>query len=297
MEEASCRSPVWNHGDGDLVPDDRFLHRRAGHSEKVSSLSDLEYRVWTQYMLSADDFGILSFSAAALQADNSALERRSSRSILAALTLLVTCGLLRKFDHQRRSYVFQHDWQDWQKVRWPAKTIHPIPPTDEMSKATIALFRIFPGGSQVPPKSAGGTSEVLQSTREMANGLRLTADGSLLRREEDSPPFDVWFSVLKSQYPKQAVSAGILSEQAFHTQLSQFQDGPVAGWALMQANLDNQKAGYQWRVKQMIPKLEKWLREGLWLQQHEVTPIATVVTDRTARTLTSAAEFAKGGES
>ena len=247
-------------------------------------------------MLSADDFGILSFSAVSLQADNSALERRSARSILAALTLLVTCGLLRKFDHQRRAYVFQHDWQDWQKVRWPAKTIHPIPPFDGMTPATVALFRIFPGGSQVPPKSNGSTSEVLQSTREMANGLRLAAEGSLGKGTGENQPFDVWFRCLVAEYPRQAVSAGLLTEQAFCVQLSRFPEGPVAGWTLMQANLANQKAGHQWRVKQMIPKLEKWLREGLWLQQHDVAPITTVANDRTVRSMTSAAEFAKGGD-
>jgi len=126
---------------------------------------------------------------------------------------------------------------------------------------------------------------------------QIISDTSQGRRTSDPPPYDVWFRCLTAEYPRQAVTIGHMSELAFFKALSEYPQGPIAGWAAMQANLENQKAGHQWRVKGMIPKLEKWLREGSWMQQHEATPLATVANDRTVRAMTSAAEFIKGGES
>jgi hypothetical protein len=39
---------------------------------------------------------------------------------------------------------------------------------------------------------------------------------------------------------------------------------PADVWAEMRANLESQKASHEWGVKGMAPKLEKWLRDGLW---------------------------------
>lgn len=131
------------------MPDDRFLHRRASHSAKVNTLTDLEYRVWTQYLLSADDFGVMRYSAIAIQSDNDALEARPAKAITAALQALVAVNLIGQFTHQQRPYLYQHDWQDWQKVTYPRKTIEPQPPVALCSRNTQWLLSHWPGGKPV----------------------------------------------------------------------------------------------------------------------------------------------------
>lgn len=122
-------------------------------------------------------------------------------------------------------------------------------------------------------------------------GIGSAPGSQVLETEKGDPPFDEWFERLRDDYPQSAVSAGHLTQQAFFNALSGHREGSWFAWSLMQANLENQKRGYQWRVKRMIPKLEKWLREGLWLQQHEESaPVAERLTSRTNTTLEAAAE-------
>src|SRR3990167_4672214 len=132
------------------MPDDRFLHPRAGHSQKVNLLTDLEYRVWTQYMLSADDFGVMPGTHLPLQDDNDHLAGRPAKTIQRCLEALVTCGLIRRFEHQGKPYVYQHDWQTWQKVSYPRTTTQPAPDAGAIVNCdgpTQQLFMLHPGGS------------------------------------------------------------------------------------------------------------------------------------------------------
>lgn len=126
------------------MPADRFIHPRLGHSVKVTSLTDLEFRVWIQYLLSADDYGVMRDSAVTLQADNDHIARRANKLIQRCLdTLAKPEGLLRRFEHQGRGYVYQYDWQDFQRIGYPRATSNPVPPPDALAECSPKTRKLF----------------------------------------------------------------------------------------------------------------------------------------------------------
>jgi hypothetical protein len=257
------------------MPADRFLHTRAGKSVKVSMLTDLEYRVWTQYLLSADDFGVMRASALTLQAANDHLANRPQKVLTRCIEALIQRGLVHAFDHQNRRYVYQRDWQDWQKVTWPARTIQPKPPELDMeqcSPATRVLFEVHPGGKKIPSKKSASapralssenrsTSEVLPSTRE---GLMAMAKANGSGGGETPQP-DVWLQEFLTAYPKQGQCAGYLVQSAFFdvvgTDRAKF-DG-------LMGRLARHKGSARWLQEdgRYIPRADKYLSAGTHLQE------------------------------
>lgn len=168
------------------MPDDRLFHKRLGHSAKVHTLTDFEYIVWHAYVLSADDFGVMRFSAITLQADHDRLARKPQKAVMKALEHVADAQLIVRFDHQARVYCAQHDWQDFQKVKHPRSTIHPMPPAELVATFTTEtreLFTHWPGKRREKiPNGFGNVSETFvhlagAEARETANanGSRLTA--------------------------------------------------------------------------------------------------------------------------
>ena len=282
------------------MPADRMIHPRLGHSAKVAGLTDFEYRVWNQYLLSADDFGVMRATAVKLQADNDALAERPARTIAKALERLIAVGLLAAFEHQGRAYVCQLDWQAWQKVTYPRATNEPKPPADliaTMDAETQKLLTKHPGGnierfqkrlenvSETSDKDFNQRAERLTANasglRQTAHGERLKAEAVLERAERavipdaalDQPNFEQMLRDLIAAYPASGRSDGRLTQDAFLEVFLQRDRGrPVSVvYAELLEAIENHKASEQWAVKRMVPKLEKWLREGLYLQRHEPT--------------------------
>jgi len=159
------------------MPVDRFFHPRAGHSKKVTSLTDLEFRVWWTYQMAADDFGVMRRSVVVLQAANDSLARRSKQAVEKALDRVVDVELLQWFEHQGEYYVCQLDWQDFQKVRYPRESHNPVPTAAILAKCSDNTRALFAQRSRKTSETSPEDSP-RAGAREEANGLRLTANGN-----------------------------------------------------------------------------------------------------------------------
>jgi hypothetical protein len=296
------------------MPVDRFLHPLLGHSEKVMLLTDLEYRVWTQYLMSADDFGVMRASAVTLQDDNGYLESKPVKIIQRCLDRLITIGLIAEFGHQGRRHVFQPDWQKWQKVEYPRATLLPIPDSDKLAlcdEPTRKLFTLHPGGrgerfAWAKRKSGGlpdispGEPETSSTNarvraREVANGERLVASGSSKKEGAvDVPRMDVWWLEALELYPEHRRRSGFRIQQLFVDAMLEFSEGPSVAWSVFKANLGGNVISHEWRVKGMVPALDRYIADGLWknLLPYDA-PVAEKLSARTNRTLAAAAEAMK----
>jgi len=154
------------------MADTRILHRAAGDSEKIAGLSDVEYRVWTQYILSADDFGVMPASAFVLQADNRALRARTTKAVQKALEAVIASGLVQTFVHQGERYLWQPDWQDWQTIRYPRESTRPVP--SDLRPATAKTQELFGKHSASSPQDFGNISETSQSLTRAGGRETLT---------------------------------------------------------------------------------------------------------------------------
>lgn len=128
------------------MPTYRLIHEHASQSERVNAFDHVQYRAWHQYLLSADDFGVCVDDPARLQTDNRWLKMQPVRKVASAIAALVAVDLARRFIHQGQSYLYQWDWQDWQRIKYPSRTIYPAIPGELLEKCstkTIALFVEF----------------------------------------------------------------------------------------------------------------------------------------------------------
>lgn len=325
------------------MPVDRMIHPCMGDSEKVAKLTELEFRVWIVYMLTADDFGVLPLVASKLQGADRALRHKSAKQLTRALESAVSIDLTQAFTHQQEIYVWSATWQKYQRIRYPRReTIYPPPPeatlralTHKDTAPTRDLFATFhtrvsdafrlefgdeealakiaareAKRSEKLPKRSGAIPGMEQErsgdiptltragARETAHGLRPMAEVVLEEGSGETAPLDRWLRELQNGlYPSQRVTRNQPTEFAFCDAMLGFSAGPHAAWVLLKANLAANRDSYEWRVKGMVPKLEKYLREGTWRNAPlpASPPAAEQMSKSTARTLEGAAAFLKQG--
>lgn len=121
----------------------RLIFRNASTGDRTSSLSHLGFRVWTQYQLSADDFGVCPALAAKFQGDNDALLAEPEKRIQAEIENLIAVNLCGVFTDGRRRYLYQHDWQDWQRLKHATSTALPPIPAELLEKCSPKTRRLF----------------------------------------------------------------------------------------------------------------------------------------------------------
>lgn len=262
------------------MPDDRLLHKRAGHSEKVTSLCDFDFRVWIQYQWSADDFGVMRLSAVNLQADNDALAQRSIKVVQRAFERVVESGLIHKFEHQGRIYVHQRDWQDFQKVEYPKPTVHPLPPADQIalcSERTQQLFSCHPGGKRSRTRSGpdGESSPNLSLPVSDLAGARsreeAMANGNGLRQEAKGLPerFDRFWAAYPRKVGKDA------AWKAFEKRRP---DADLTDRMIAAVNEQRRTLAWTKDGGEYIPHPATWLNQGRW--QDEVNRPMSQVSGR-----------------
>lgn len=144
------------------MPVERLSHPSDGTSKKLCALNDFEFRVWSQYKLAANDFGVMAYSPAPLIAENRSLEQRGVSKVRKALDRIVGLGLLLVFEHQGDPFVCSPRWGDFQQVRYPRKSHLPLPTGTALiacSASTRTLF-LRKGSANVTEESPEDFSSV-----------------------------------------------------------------------------------------------------------------------------------------
>lgn len=274
------------------MPDNRFIHPKLGHSKKVCALTDLEFRVWVQYLLSADDFGVMRCSTITIQAGNDALHDRPTRTIQRALDRLIDLDLVAAFDHQGQRFLCQLDWHRWQRFNLPSSTNNPAPPTDLLTQCEDGTATLFyshhpdlvgiartPGvdGASTGGVEAASTPRVdaaddahqitANGTRRTGHGTRNTANGR-----------DVFVEFWKA-YPRK-----VGKEAAWR--VWQRLNPSAELLAVMLAALAWQRQQPQWVRDggQYVPHPSTWLNQGRWQDEPPAAEVA-LVSDQTRANL------------
>lgn len=252
------------------MPVERLSHPSDGTSRKLCALTDFEFRVWSQYKLSANDFGVMAYTPSPLMAENKALDERGP-AIRKALARIVGLGLLLVFDHQGDPYLCSPVWQDFQQIRYPRSTHLPLPTGDVLARcspATRDLFaslrrKVYGNVSEKVQEESGSVSE--SPAREQARNANADPvadpDQGEREREPASPTsaeliaarFERFWDAYPNKVSKQDASKVFAKLKPDHELLATILDA-----------IARRKASGTWSEQRYIPGPDKWLRGRKW---------------------------------
>jgi len=261
------------------MPANRFLHPNLGHSEKVNTLTDLEARVWTQYLLSADDYGVMRLSAVNVQADNDSLHTRPTRTIQRCLERIVEVGLVVEFQHQGQRFICQLDWHKYQHVKFPSKTINPCPPAETLDRCDEGTSALFIDHHPMLMR-INGASRLNGDVASEAHQVTLKAKGSRLL---SSTGLRELFAEFWTHYPRK-----VGKDVAWKAYQKVNPDSELHKTMLAVLAWQRQQDSWIRDGGQYIPHPSTWLNQGRWKDEQ---PGQSHVADSTLKTARAVEEF------
>ena len=125
------------------MPSYRLLHQNYRTGRRSRQLTELELIAWIGYQQSADDFGVCPYSAKKLQGDDPWLARRQTKLVQRCLETLVRVELVKTFDDDGVAYLYDPEWQDRQRIKWPSATTYPIIPAPLLEQCSAKTRELF----------------------------------------------------------------------------------------------------------------------------------------------------------
>ena len=206
------------------MPDYRKLHNGHGNSQKLGDISDFEFRVWNQIRASADDFGVCPLSPPKLQGDNRRLAKEPALKVQKAILRLIEVELIVPFNHQGQTYLCQLNWQDFEDIRYPRQSLHPVPSAEIfplLSEKTSELFREHrkKDYGKFPHLARAGARETLtftQTQRQTLTETETRIEGEGAGEGTPAPPVDpvhaeLWSRLLEAMAAISGMSERILA--------------------------------------------------------------------------------------
>ena len=107
----------------------RLIKDSINDSEKISALSDFQFRVWVHLITYVDDYGRGDARPAIIKGKCFPLrDRMTNRDIEAALTALAGAGCVSLYTVDGRPYLYFPNWESHQRVRQKISKCPPPPP-------------------------------------------------------------------------------------------------------------------------------------------------------------------------